>query len=29
LRKQLSAMDSETSIKVVRGAGYRLEKTDV
>ena len=29
LRKQLSSMDSETSIKVVRGAGYRLEKTDV
>ena len=29
LRKQLSAMDSKTSIKVVRGAGYRLEKTDV
>ena len=29
LRKQLSAMDSKTAIKVVRGAGYRLEKTDV
>ena len=29
LRKQLSAMGSETAIKVVRGAGYRLEKTDV
>lgn len=29
LRKQLSAMDSKTTIKVVRGAGYRLEKTDV
>ena len=29
LRKQLSAMSSETAIKVVRGAGYRLEKTDV
>ena len=27
LRKQLSAMDSKTAIKVVRGAGYRLEKT--
>ena len=29
LRKQLSSMDSKTAIKVVRGAGYRLEKTDV
>lgn len=29
LRKQLSLMDSKTAIKVVRGAGYRLEKTDV
>lgn len=29
LRKQLSSMDSKTAIKVVRGAGYRMEKTDV
>ena len=29
LRKQLSSMDLKTAIKVVRGAGYRLEKTDV